>query len=339
MGGRDYYGTNVPDTCEITVCVAGYTLSNGVCVECPAGMICNPASGNDAPKSCETLTGGEYTESELNSDSINDCYKVCEPYAVVNGTAVPVADRAYYPADCEFAGKSLSGNPCEIVDGACIESSCNYNFEMDNGICKPCAREHAISYKPNGNCIVESCASGYHPNGQQCESNVVECSAPNAISATQTWDASRNAFGACMITECADGYHLGANACQVDEQVCELEHGVGVREWDHKTNTWGECIATKCEPGYTNEPGQTNELWKQCGRCNNMYSANGDLAASSYVQGCEIAACMYQGELYTLENNECRLICDTYSDETGSRRWDASRKKCERTCAPGYTSW
>ena len=339
MGGRDYYGMNVPDTCEITVCVAGYTLSNGVCVECPAGMICNPASGDDAPKSCETLTGGEYTESELNSDSINDCYKVCEPYTVVNGTAVPVSDRAYYPADCEFAGKSLSGNPCEIVDGVCIESSCNYNFEMDNGICKPCAREHAISYKPNGNCIVESCASGYHPNGQQCESNVVECSAPNAISATQTWDASRNAFGACMITECADGYHLGANACQVDEQVCELEHGVGVREWNHKTNTWGECIATKCEPGYTNEPGQTNELWKQCGRCNNMYSANGDLAASSYVQGCEIAACMYQGELYTLENNECRLICDTYSDETGSRRWDASRKKCERTCEPGYTSW
>ena len=186
---------------------------------------------------------------------------------------------------------------------------------------------------------MESCASGYHPNGQQCEDDVIECSAPNAVSAKQTWDTTRNAFGTCMITECEAGYHLGANTCQVDEQVCELEHGVGVREWNHKTNTWGECIATKCEPGYTNDPSLTNELWKQCGRCNNMYSANGELAASSYVQGCEIAACMYQGELYTLENNECRLICDTYSDETGSRRWNASRKKCERTCEPGYTSW
>ena len=339
MKGRDYYGANVADTCEITMCMAGYTLSNGKCVECPAGMICNPESGDDAPKSCATLTGGEYAESASNSDSVDDCYKVCEPYEVVNGTAVPVADKAFYPNECEFEGKSANGNPCEIVDGVCTETSCNYNFEMAGGICKPCAREHAISYKKEGNCVVESCASGYHPNGQQCEDDVIECSAPNAVSAKQTWDTTRNAFGTCMITECEAGYHLGANTCQVDEQVCELEHGVGVREWNHKTNTWGECIATKCEPGYTNDPSLTNELWKQCGRCNNMYSANGELAASSYVQGCEIAACMYQGELYTLENNECRLICDTYSDETGSRRWNASRKKCERTCEPGYTSW
>ena len=70
-----------------------------------------------------------------------------------------------------------------------------------------------------------------------------------------------------------------------------------------------------------------------------MYSAGGELAASSYVEGCEIATCMYEGELYTLENNECILICDTYSDETGSRKWNASRKKCESTCAPGYRAW
>ena len=337
MTGRDYYGTNVADTCEIAVCASGYTLSEGKCIECPAGMVCDPDSDDGKPKSCASLTGGQYAESAPNSDSVNDCYKVCEPYEVVNGTAVPVSDKAYYPNECEYEGRSVNGNPCEIVDGVCIETSCNYNFEMDNGTCKPCAREHAISYKKEGNCVVESCANGYHPNGQQCEGDVIECSAPNAIAAKQTWDKNKNAFGACKITECADGYHLGANACQPDEQVCELEHGVGMREWNHKTNTWGECIATKCEPGYTNDPSLTNELWKQCGRCNNMYGANGELAVSSYVQGCEIAACMYQGELYTLENNECRLICDTYSDETGSRRWNG--KKCEHTCKPGYTSW
>ncbi len=339
MSGRDYYGANIADTCKVEVCAAGYTMNNGQCIECPAGMVCDPSSGDDTPKSCATLTGGEHTESAAKSDSINDCYKVCEPYEVVNGTAVPVSDKAYYPNDCEFTGMSVNGNPCEIVDGVCIETSCSSSFEMINGICKPCAREHAISYKPSGNCVVESCASGYHPNGQQCEEDVIGCSAPNAVAATQTWIASKNAFGACIITECEDGYHLGENACQVDEQTCELEHGIGTREWNHKTNKWGDCIATKCDPGYTNDPSQTNELWEQCGRCNNMYSANGELAASSYVQGCEIAACMYQGELYTLENNECRLICDTYSDETGSRRWNASRGKCERTCEPGYTSW
>ena len=170
-----------------------------------------------------------------------------------------------------------------------------------------------------------------------CEADVSNCTAPNAIAATQKWNAQKNAFGECIITECADGYHLAANACQIDEQVCELAHGIGVREWNHNTNTWGECIATKCDPGYTNDRSMTNELWEQCGRCNNMYSANGELAASSYVAECEIASCMYQGEKYALQNNECVLICDTYSDETGARRWDG--KKCVTECEDGYMAW
>ncbi len=337
--GRDYYGQNVSDTCQVTVCAAGYTLVDGRCVDCPVGMVCNPESGDDEPKSCAVLTNGTHQDSGPNSDDITDCFMQCKSYDVINGTAVPVAEKAYYPTECEFYGLSDNGNPCEIVDGVCIESSCNYNFEMVNGICEPCAREHAITYKQSGNCVVESCTNGYHPNGTQCESDTIECAAPNAVAALQKWDAKQNAFGACIITQCADGYHIGANACQPDVQACELENGIGVREWNHDSNSWDECVATKCNPGYTNDPSLTSELGKQCGRCDNMYSANGDLAASSYVRECEIAACMYQGEKYTLENNECRLICDTYTDETGTRRWNESRKKCERMCEPGYTNW
>ncbi|MBQ8256237.1 MAG: InlB B-repeat-containing protein [Alphaproteobacteria bacterium] len=339
MSGRDYYGDNVADTCQIAACKAGFYLNNGQCVTCPAGSVCTTDEPGNTPKTCAELTGGLYTMSAPGASSIDACYKECEEYAVTNGTAVPVEDTVFYPFECEFEGRSPTGNPCDIIDNVCIETSCNYNFELIDGICTPCARENAISYKQGGNCVVESCVSGYHPNGQACESNVIECSAPNAIAATQKWDSNKNAFGECVITECAEGYHLGSNACQVDEQVCELENGIGVREWNHNTNTWGECIAIECNPGYTNDSSLTNEGWKQCGRCNNMYSANGELAASSYVRGCEIASCMYQGELYNLEDNECRLICDTYSDETGSRKWNASRKKCEHTCAPGYTTW
>ncbi|MDW2958556.1 MAG: InlB B-repeat-containing protein [Alphaproteobacteria bacterium] len=339
MVGRDYYGANIPDTCQTFACDTGYYLSNAQCVICPAGSVCSTDTPDNMPKTCSELTGGLYTLSVPGSSSVDACYKECVEYAVTNGTAVPVEDTVFYPFECEFEGRSPTGNPCDIIDNVCIETSCNYNFELIDGICTPCARENAISYKQGGNCVVESCVSGYHPNGQACESNVIECSAPNAIAATQKWDSNKNAFSECIITDCEDGYHLGSNACQVDEQVCELENGIGVREWNHNTNTWGECIATECNPGYTNDSSLTNEGWKQCGRCNNMYSANGELAASSYVRGCEIASCMYQGELYNLEDNECRLICDTYSDETGSRKWNASRKKCEHTCAPGYTTW
>ncbi len=325
--------------CLRNTCEAGTYMKNNECVVCPAGNVCSTDVPGNAPKTCSELTGGLYTLSAPGSSSIDACYTECEEYAITNGTAVPVEDTVFYPFECEFTGRSQTGNPCDIVNGTCIETSCNHNFELINGICTPCARENAISYKQGGNCVIESCVSGFHPNGQVCEANVIECSAPNAIASTQKWDSNKNAFGECIITECADGYHLGSNACQANEQVCELEHGIGVREWNHNTNKWGECVATECDPGYTNDSSLTNEGWKQCGRCNNMYSANGELAVSSYVKGCEIASCMYQGELYNLENNECRLICDTYSDETGSRKWNASRKKCEHTCAPGYVTW
>ena len=339
MVGRDYYA-NGKDTCAVVMCAPGYTLSNGRCVLCPADHVCHPEMESGMPVACTDLTRGTHGFALAGSDSVSDCYTACEPYDVEYGTAVQLSDTEFYPAQCRYKGVSVTGNPCKIVDGLCVETSCNHNYEMINGKCAACARENAISYKQNGgNCVVESCVSGFHPNGQSCEINVAECSAPNALSAKREWNATKQSFGECIVTECAEGYHLGANVCQSDEQVCELEHGVGVREWNHKAKKWGDCVATKCDPGYTSDPGQTNELWKQCGRCNNMYSAGGELAASSYVDGCEIASCMYDGELYTLENNECVLICDTYSDETGSRKWNASRKKCERTCSPGYMSW
>ena len=124
-------------------------------------------------------------------------------------------------------------------------------------------------------------------------------------------------------------------------QPCNVENGSGFKEWDSDINDWGECVATMCNPGYTNDPAETNERTKQCGECKNRYSVLGKLAASSYVQGCEIASCLYQGELYNLENNECVPICPTelYEDETGSMVWDEGRKKCVRTCNEGYTMW
>ncbi|MBR5154089.1 MAG: InlB B-repeat-containing protein, partial [Alphaproteobacteria bacterium] len=338
MRGRDFY--KAVDTCEITTCNAGYTLSNGKCALCPEGFICTPDNPN--PQSCATLTNGEHTLSELGSDSKDDCFKKCESFDVEYGVSVPAKDIVYSPEQCEYTCISITGNPGDIVKGVCVENSCNFNFEMINGKCQPCNREHAISYKEKGNCIVDSCVTGYHPNGQSCEDNVIECSAPNAIAATQTWNRKNNAFGGCIITECAVGYHLGANSCQADEQVCEVPHGAGIREWDHTKNTWGDCIATRCDPGYTNDRGLTNELWAQCGRCSNMYAENGEVAVSGYVQECEIAACMYQGQKYTLVNNECVFICptiDAEDDGTGSQFWSEKEKKCVRTCEPGYMQW
>jgi hypothetical protein len=187
---------------------------------------------------------------------------------------------------------------------------------------------------------VESCIYGYHPNGDKCEGDTIECDAPNADNAQRVWNSATNSFGACVITKCSEGFHVDANACVSDTRVCKIENGIGEQLWDAKRSRWGDCVATRCEPGYTNDPNLTNERWKDCGRCNNMFGIDGDVAVSSYInEKCEIATCMYQGEKYILENNECRLICGEYSDETGRRYWDKDAHECVHNCNPGYLQW
>ncbi len=343
MSGKDYYKSQ--DTCKITKCLAGYTLDNNVCKICPAGNFCNGINTPSAPgediTSCSDLGDGSWNLSLPGGTEESSCYQKCEVYDVINGTAYPIKDTVFYPEECQFEGKSDTGNPCEIIDGVCIETSCNSDYEMKDGICVPCDREHAISYKPTGNCQVEKCSAGYHPKGTECVYDKQECDAPNAIAAEQTWDYKQNAFGTCKIIECASGYHLASNACVSDIQPCNVENGVGTKEWNHNTKNWNECIATTCNPGYTNDPAESNEPLKQCGKCKNMYSVLGEIAATNFTQGCEIASCLYQGELYKLENNECIPICpqEEYEDETGTMVWDKSRKECIRTCKDGYTMW
>ena len=148
------------------------------------------------------------------------------------------------------------------------------------------------------------------------------------------------AYETCIIKTCEEDYHLASNACVANEQVCTVANGVGVKTWNADRKDWDPCEATSCAPGYTNDPSEKNNASEQCSECRNKVSILGEVAASGYITGCEIATCMYQGEKYNLENNECVPICDRpYSDETGSVMWNDMLKKCVRTCNPGYMSW
>ena len=336
-------------TAGFTACQAGtyYTGNGTTCLTCPENNYCpggefaTDTGTPDGIISCATLDEGDYKYSANGASAATQCYRYCEAQDIINGTAIPIKDSEYYPNSCQYRGESETGNPCEIKDGVCIETSCNSDYEMKNGICVPCDREFALSYKPDGNCRVASCVAGYHPKDKECVPDVLECYAPNATYAEQKWNYSTNSFGLCTVKECESGYHIASNACVSDMQLCGIDHGTGFKEWDHKNQRWGECIATACDPGYTNDRSETNDRVNQCGECKNKYGKNGTIVVSSYAQGCEIATCMYQGELYTLENNECIQICPAqeYEDETGTMVWDESTKKCVRTCKDGYVMW
>ncbi|MDR1338054.1 MAG: hypothetical protein LBJ73_03430 [Rickettsiales bacterium] len=340
MKGRDYYiGA---DTCEIATCAERYELDGGVCKTCAAGSFCDgTGGGTGGGKSCASLGDGSWEFSAAGAASQNDCYRTCPEYAITYGTAVPDSLTEYYPDACTYSCKSITGNTGVIIGGACLEQSCSNTYEMVGGVCKPCDRDKALSYNTSGNCEIASCVAGYHPNGQSCEGNVIECLAPNADEATQTWNAAKKAFGICTIKTCAPGYHVSSNACVIDEQECVVENGTGYKEWDSAKNRWGDCVVTYCKPGYSFDPSETNELTKPCGQCKNKFSVLGELAVSSYTAGCDIAACMYQGEMYNLEGGECVPICDVngYEDETGTMKWNSGSKKCVRQCKEGFTAW
>ena len=349
VSGKDYYGDNVPDECEIHQCNAGYMLNEEktACVQCKAGSYCDgtPGDDGDGAKSCAILGDGSWKYSAPGATEAGDCYRLCTEHRDGDCLLVPVDDRdkAYWPNKCQYTA-TINGNPAEYNPDTemCTLTGCTTGFEMVNGICEPCNRENAVLYKAGPGCIVESCAVGYHPQDDQCEPDILDCTpqAPNATYAEQKWVATRSAFGICEIKSCEDGYHLASNACVANEQVCSVAHGVGIKTWNMDTKSWNPCEATSCVPGYTNEPYEKNDADEQCSECRNMYSTLGEVAATGYKTGCEIASCIYQGEKYNLENNECVPICNPErSDETGEISWNDFTKKCERTCSTGYMSW
>lgn len=362
--GNGSMGQVVAGECEIESCATGYLLGDNECVEritcvpgkyydgtrlvpCPAGSYC-PGGGETTPgvpscaTSCATVGDGSYNVSVPGASSAAGCTHKCDAYPIVGGVAKPVLEYAPYPTQCEFTGVSDTGNPCDIIDGRCVETRCNGNYELINGRCEPCGRDFALSYNMTaGNCIVTKCEIGYHPVGDECAENTRECTIPGATSAVQEWNEKTNSFGACTVTECDDGYHIASNKCVSDTQACTVANGTGTQEWNHVSNTWGACVATECAAGYTNEKTESAEPTRECGPCRNGYGVDGTRVASSYIRGCEIASCMYQGEMYNLENNECVSICSVagYSDETGTMKWNPVTKKCDRTCADGYRMW
>ena len=261
--------------------------------------------------------------SPTGSTDITQCYiiKPCGQYTDITTTCYYNTESNDYTNCAECA----------------VDSSCPYNQELVNGKCAPCNRDNAINYHETGNCMVSECEPGYQPYMQQCMPDKISCDAPNAEIAYQYWSIESRAYGPCIISKCVSGYNIEANACVPDVQPCELEHGTGTKTYNHDTGTWSKCIASECEPGYTTDSMLTDDaLDGQCGRCSNMFVDN-DLAVSTYVSGCEIATCMYQGEKYILENNECRMICSELHDDTGDRYWNG--KKCVQKCKDGYSMW
>ncbi len=247
--------------------------------------------------------------------------------------------------ECVFGGGCLPGyvNPyettctndrlnCTVACKACPDGT----YERD-GVCVNCPENYTSleGAKNIDECYLYKCDEGQHIEHGKCVSNIQACVVPNALNASggvREWDENLRAYGPCVTQGCDDGYHVSGNACVKDIETCTVANGRGEHSWNSDTNEWYECKVQTCDAGYY----QSNN---ECVECENRRDANDEIAVSGYIYGCEIAACMYQGQKYALQNNECVPICEDATDDTGSKRWDDNRKQCIRTCNPGYKMW
>jgi hypothetical protein len=305
---------NKPE-CRVGYC-AQWVSGDWVCDKLDAGEICTEdddctPSDPDYPD-CESTISACTPNPPMEPNATRDgC--VCNPARLKPGQ------------ECTQGGGCDDPCPAKTKKEGCI-CVCDPDQLTDNEVCPI-----------DGKCPQDTVLND---DGITCRNTKMPCTIPHALVASRDYDEATGTYGLCIVRQCEDGYHISGNSCVSNERDCVLGNGRGVQTWDERHDRWGDCIAESCLPGYTNDPALTNELARPCGQCNNKFGVLGEVAVSSYVRECEIASCMYQGEKYNLENNECVPICDDgYADETGVMRWNNSTKKCDRICNTGYSSW
>ena len=338
------------------------------CTENAGVTSCETSATNNDTCSCTGECAAGYEKGECNCNGITctqSCSKCAYDQVSVNGHCTDCEcskgnNGAGIISGCGFVsnnGNICNWDPttCELGYGypdlTCTETDHNNNCTASCTICE------AGYYGPNGReclpcpdgytslpgakskkeCFISGCPEGQHIEHGNCVADERACSIPNATHAARIWNPAIGTYGPCTVVECdtANGYHESGNACVRD--TCTVAHGSA--ESEYSGGQW-ECFVTKCDPGY--EPSSD---YKSCVECANRY-VDGDVAVSSYVSECEIAACMYQGQKYALENGECVPICtadrftrEDPSNPTGTIQWDERTKKCIRTCKPGYKMW
>ena len=331
----------------VTSCETSAT-NNDTCScsgECAAGYInagCN-CNGTNCTQSC--------TKCADNQVSVNNVCEDCVCEKNIDGIEGIISGCGFVSNN----GNTCNWNPttCRLGYGnpdlTCTETDHNNNCTAscticpagtygDNGVeCKPCpeGKTSLAGATSIRECFIDpnSCAPDEHIEHGECVSNTRACSIPDATSAVRIWNPAIGTYGPCTVEVdgCNSGYHVSGNVCVKDTEACTVEHGHGEHDWNG--TSWGACGDVVCDPGY--EP---NSDYTACVECSNR-RVNGDIAVSGYIYECEIAACMYQGQKYALQNGECVPICENASDETGTKVWDEGTKKCIRTCNPGYKMW
>ena len=213
-------------------CARGQVCAGGTCitpdcsmVQCPAGMVCDPAT-------LDCVVSGCRTDSE------------CGPgYACQRGQCVP--------SGCQVTG-CPAGTTCDPATGACVappscraNSDCPAGFACVNGGCRSCN---------NNTCAVNGCPAGY-----LCDLRTGKCnwtggcrSNSECGSGTVCVDGQCVVQG-CLATGCPSGYACDPSTGQCVASGCQA---TGCPSGYTCNYSSGQCVPASCRSSAECAPGQ-----------------------------------------------------------------------------------
>ncbi len=254
-------------TCTATSCKEGYHLNQGTC-EADSATKCGSGKVN-----CTTLpgwNGGTCTKGVCVANSCKKDYCLNKnTYTCVDGTSN--ANTCGSQKDCTKCGGNQS-----CVNAVCTTTSCNATTCFYQGTtcsntnthcgkncinCTTAGNASAGSCNSKGECVIESCAKGYHKtsSGTCAENTDTACGSPktaNVVNCNTSGNAASGVCtvsGTCLILSCKPGYHLSGKTCvqdSVDACGSAATKCSSLAGWKGGNCTSGKCVASSCTADY-----------------------------------------------------------------------------------------
>jgi hypothetical protein len=220
-------------------------------------------------------------------------------------------------------------------------SSLTDQGSVDDLQIKPCPIPNGTGNKRGnkGQCILQSCNSGYTAYNNACYPSSQSCTVANG-SGVQQFDSSTGQYGACQVTSCNAGYVIVNNSCQAapttSTQSCPIANGTGLQTVTNGVP--GPCVLVSCNSGYVAYNNTCVAASRSCPIANGSGTQSFNTSTGQYGT-CQATSC---NSGYALYQNACYQLVKscTIANGSGQQSFNASTGQygtCQAvSCNSGY---
>ena len=211
---------------------------------CYEEMICNPSTAQfkaiiDVADSAQCNNNQDYTK--------NTCRNVVTLNEILNGTGATTAGNVSLGGTGSSAGMR---EQC-LLDAGVAEIRGWKKEDQTREACTESGAARAF-LDDNGDCIIETCYTGYVLDDNKCILGETECDTkdyPHAIKVVNKLQGGK--FIGCKIADCEKNYKIENNNCVPETSNCKPSDPnalSGTQTWEG--TRWGDCNITGCKSGF-----------------------------------------------------------------------------------------